>query len=199
MTLEGRPSEPFPWRINGLRAFSGQANRLLTLHNRYIKPGSYNRVSKKTANRPKVPRRMIGRRRGVPPLLDPTRPLKRPPIPPGALPLGLRPSPQEWSAYGATADRSQAQAPGKSSCSSKGGQGPLWTPQLSRPRRLQHRSPGGRQRRLEGRKVERQGRGSACQAKGVNAPLKCQEARKFSRPRRRAGSTRSLARRRTRR
>jgi hypothetical protein len=134
LTLEGRPFAPFPWRINGLRAFSGQANRLLTLHNLYIKPSCYNRLSKKAANRPKMPRRMTGRRRGVPPLLDPTRPLTRPPIPPGALPLGLRPSPQEWSAYGAGADHSQAQAPGRSSCSSKGGQGPLWTPQLSRPR-----------------------------------------------------------------
>ena len=55
MTLEGRPFEPFPWRINGLRAFSGQANRLLTLHNLYIKPSCYNPVSKKAANRPKVP------------------------------------------------------------------------------------------------------------------------------------------------
>ncbi|EPL3139110.1 hypothetical protein NOX69_005907, partial [Pseudomonas aeruginosa] len=57
LTLEGRPFEPFPWRINGLRAFFDQANRLLTLHNLYIKPGCYNRMSKKAANRPKVPRR----------------------------------------------------------------------------------------------------------------------------------------------
>ena len=126
MTLEGRPFEPFPWRINGLRAFSGQANRLLTLHNRYLKPGSYNRVSKKAANRPKVPRRMTGRRRGVPPLLDPTRPLKRPPIPPGATPLGrLAASPH-------------VQAPG-------GGEtGPR--PQLGRLRHIERRNDPNRRK-----------------------------------------------------
>ena len=93
MTLEGRPFEPFPWRINGLRAFSGQANRLLTLHNLYIKPSCYNRVSKKAANRPKVPRRMIGRRRGCPPFSIPPRRESGLPSPQGRCPsaYGLHP------------------------------------------------------------------------------------------------------------
>ena len=142
MTLEGRPFEPFPWRINGLRAFSGQANRLLTLHNLYIKPSCYNRVSKKAANRPKVPRRMIGRRRGCPPFsIPPGR--KRPPIPPGATPLGrLAASPHNGapSALRLRRARRKRLAEGSKFESLRGGKAPSHSPTRS-PRFDRPRDP----------------------------------------------------------
>ena len=76
LTLEGRPLRTFPWRDNGLRAFFGHANRVLTAFITFIyKPSGFNqRLAKKTATRPKLARSMTGRRRGETPLLDPTRP-----------------------------------------------------------------------------------------------------------------------------